>query len=398
MRVGILFTSFGPYHVARMRALQASLQREGGELFAARFAAGSQLYAWDQPALKGLNVTTLTESEGAEECSYRQLLIQWIRWLRIRKIEIVLLPSYSPLRNLLCVLTAKMLGVRCVLMSESWGATSSTKRLVNLARKGLLRLFHSALVGGTPHRKHYISQGMEPHAVFTGYDAIDNDYFVTASDRARAEAEAERRRLRLPTRYFLNLGRMVPKKNLELLLTAYSLFVRTHPQARENLVLVGSGPMREELLERAQLLFLNVCLHDAGSDSAICPESPGTVHFVNFQQIDQNPIYYGLASAFILPSRHEEWGLVVNEAMACSLPVLVSSNAGCAHDLVEHGINGFHFDPMDADGLATHLGAISMSPHRGTQMGQESRKKIDQWSCATFADNALAAILVARVK
>ena len=63
-------------------------------------------------------------------------------------------------------------------------------------------------------------------------------------------------------------------------------------------------------------------------------ENCGTVFFYGFRQIEENPIFYALAEAFILPSLKEEWGLVVNEAMAAGLPVIVSRTAGCAEDLV----------------------------------------------------------------
>ena len=73
-----------------------------------------------------------------------------------------------------------------------------------------------------------------------------------------------------------------------------------------------------------------------------------------FKQYDELPIYYGLAGAFIHASTTEQWGLVVNEAMAAGLPVIVSERCGCAPDLVENGRNGFTFDPYDVDAL-THL-------------------------------------------
>src|SRR5206468_501416 len=61
------------------------------------------------------------------------------------------------------------------------------------------------------------------------------------------------------------------------------------------------------------------------------------VLFPGFKQYDELPAYYGLATAFIHASMVEPWGLVVNEAMAAGLPVLVSARCGCAWDLVEEG-------------------------------------------------------------
>ena len=74
-----------------------------------------------------------------------------------------------------------------------------------------------------------------------------------------------------------------------------------------------------------------------GAERAAAPSasSRAGVYLYGFRQIDENPVFYALAEAFILPSLSEEWGLVVNEAMASGLPVIVSETAGCAEDLLE---------------------------------------------------------------
>ena len=88
-----------------------------------------------------------------------------------------------------------------------------------------------------------------------------------------------------------------------------------------------------------------------------------------FKQYPELPLYYGLAGAFVLPSLTEPWGLVVNEAMAAGLPVVVSDRCGCASDLVRPGENGFAFDPCDIEQLAALLGQFRAEyndrPHQG---------------------------------
>ena len=78
-----------------------------------------------------------------------------------------------------------------------------------------------------------------------------------------------------------------------------------------------------------------------------------------FKQYHDLPAYYGLAGAFVHTSTVEQWGLVVNEAMAAGLPVLVSRNCGCAADLVQDGVNGFAFDPLDGDRMAALLTKVA---------------------------------------
>ena len=143
-------------------------------------------------------------------------------------------------------------------------------------------------------------------------------------------------------------------------------------------------------------------------------DAPG-VHFCGFRQVAENPVFYALADAFVLPSLHEEWGLVVNEAMACGLPVIVSETAGCAEDLLSpqklvapHGLsadlrarllqlnggirqNGFLFNPKSVESLANALIILEASPEIRKKMGQASRQVIERFSCENFAANALLA-------
>jgi glycosyltransferase involved in cell wall biosynthesis len=85
------------------------------------------------------------------------------------------------------------------------------------------------------------------------------------------------------------------------------------------------------------------------------------VLFPGFRKGKELGTYYGLASCFILPSLQEQWGLVVNEAMAAGLPVLVSQTSGCAPDLVQEGVNGFTFDPTNPMQLAELMEKIAQS-------------------------------------
>jgi glycosyltransferase involved in cell wall biosynthesis len=144
---------------------------------------------------------------------------------------------------------------------------------------------------------------------------------------------------------------------------------------------------------------------------------PG-VHFYGFRQIEENPVFYALADAFILPSLSEEWGLVANEAMASGLPVVVSETAGCAEDLLEPcGLadgfpplaaaqvaklgmsekwrrNGFVFDPRSCEELSRVLLILEASPGLRAAMGQASRRIVEKFSCENFACNALRAAQV----
>ena len=187
-----------------------------------------------------------------------------------------------------------------------------------------------------------------------------------------------RAELRLPERYFLAVARFVPKKNLPLLLEAFASYRATAGDASWDLVLVGDGPLRGNLEQRIRQQGLE-----------------GAVQLQGFLQYEKLPALYGLASAFILPSTSEQWGLVVNEAMAAGLPVAVSSACGSAEDLVQKGVNGWTFEPTDLPSLANLLAEIASCPAL-ERMGRASQTIISRLDASAFGEGLLQALQVAR--
>src|SRR5262249_11541271 len=254
------------------------------------------------------------------------------------KVNVCCLPSYFPMSSLAALLAAKSVGLRTVMMNDSHAGTARAKGAAAFVKRFLIRRFDAALVAGEPHRRYFASLGIPEACIFTGYDAVDNDYFGKKAAEARKRSTELKERYGLPDRYFLSLGRFVAKKNLGALIRAYQRFLESTPPKRTHLVMVGAG--EEEARLRGLCAALRLHVHEHGSrahqPAPECRSAPG-VHFYGFRQIDENPVFYALADAFVLPSHWEEWGLVVNEAMAAGLPVVVSCRAGCAEDLLGHG-------------------------------------------------------------
>jgi glycosyltransferase involved in cell wall biosynthesis len=127
---------------------------------------------------------------------------------------------------------------------------------------------------------------------------------------------------------------------------------------------LGDGPERENLIKEAQ-----------GS----------SVQLLGWKDYEELPLWYHRASLFILPSYFEPWGLVVNEAMAAGLPILVSSATGCHPDLISEA-NGWIFDPKDEEKLVILLNHIASIPDVVLKrMGQESSKQIRNFSLEKWA-------------
>jgi glycosyltransferase involved in cell wall biosynthesis len=104
-----------------------------------------------------------------------------------------------------------------------------------------------------------------------------------------------------------------------------------------------------------------------------------SIRFTGFRNQSEMPRFFDLASVFVLPSRHEPWGLIVNEAMNAARPVIVSEDVGCAPDLVRDGINGFIYPTGDIDALAHALERVFASPETAAAMGANAYERIQQW-------------------
>lgn len=391
MTTAIAFAQFGPYHHARVRALQAMSPER---IIPVQIASGTGLYAWDDESPKCDNLQTLCLGE-KEKVNPFAVYSEARKLIRRERIDCFLLPSYAPKQETALYLAAWRAGAKCIMMNESHALTERARGWERSLKKFLLRGFDAALVGGAPQKRHFANLGLPSDKIFTGYDAVDNRTFRDGARQAREASKTWRKQLKLPNRYFLNLGRMIEKKNLHTLLAAYAEFCQqsSEPVA---LCLVGSGDKEAELKQQAAELGLRI--HDFSMETSDSADKlgRGDVAFYGFRQISENPYFYGLAEAFILPSAWEEWGLVVNEAMASGLPVLVAEGVGCEEDLIEKGRNGNTFQAEDAKALARHLMEMARNEDLRNKMGRASATIIADWDVDNFARNALQAIAVSK--
>lgn len=259
-------------------------------------------------------------------------------------------------------LWAKRRKVPALLWCESTARDRRVRQwLTGHAKRRFINGCSGFIVPGISSREYLASFGIPQAKIVTAPDAVDNAYFCRGADQALSDRTRVAQELKLPIPYFLYVGRMVREKGIFDLLAAYE---KMSPQARKkiSLVYVGDGPDRAQLLRRA---------------ASIEPEK---VHWVGFVHREQLPAYYALAYAAVLPTLSDPWGLVVNEAMACGLPVIVTDAAGCAADLVGDMWNGVVISPGDVTQLSYALDALAADVGLHRTMGQRSRERIARFS------------------
>lgn len=363
MRVCVLFNQFGPYHHARLRAVGKRLDIVGVEV-----AGESEAYDWERVGdSNGFDHVTLFPGRDSTSVDRETLRATIHEALTDERPAAVAVSGWGYPESLSALEWGAQHDVPAIVMSESSYRDHDRVWWREAPKGRLVRCFGAGLVGGTLHRDYLERLGMSRDRIFFGYDVVDNAHFAGGAVRARRNEATRRAALGLPKRYFLASSRFIPKKNLSRLIEAFARYRQTAPEDAWDLVLLGDGPERPAVVE---------AIEDCGVEEA--------VHLPGFKQYDELPAYYGLAGAFVHASTREEWGLVVNEAMAAGLPVLVSERCGCAPDLVVEGETGYTFDPHDTQGLATHLYEMAHGTYDRDEMGTAGAEHIEGWSPEAF--------------
>lgn len=416
--ITLLFDHFGPYHLARFRVVSENVV--GIEFF-----RRSMEYAWEVVERKALQLETLFPNCSPNP-STRSLRAAVHGALDQLQPSAVAVPGWSATGALAGLEWCLNRNTPVILMSESTAHDEPRTFWKEWVKRRLVGLCSVALCGGTAHAAYLRQLGMPADRIFWGYDAVDNGHFARIEGREsrvekgeefeaggpwplvllgdgpmRPELEALAADLGLlpsiidgadrqgdgqaasctavPSgRYFLASARFVEKKNLPRLLRAYARYreLCVGPDAKRQADSVAPGSM------------------PPATGVSVVPGSlpPATgvsvaLRLPGFKQYDELPAWYHGAGAFVHASTTEQWGLVVNEAMAAGLPVLVSQRCGCAPDLVHEGVNGWTFDPFHEEAMAQAMLKMAALPEaERAEMGHAGEAIIANWGPQRFAD------------
>ncbi len=307
------------------------------------------------------------------------LLINRGLWAALNRVspQVIICGGYNYAASWEALLWARRRGVRFVLWSESNGEDARRGwAWVESLKAYFLRHCDGFVVPGKASFEYLRSLGSPEASISTAPNAVDNSLFAAQAENARAHATQFREKLKLPARFILFVGRLVPEKGVFDLLEAYAK-LESGLRSEVGLVFAGDGVSREELAQRAKRI------------------SPGMVCFPGFAQREDLAGLYALAEALVLPTHSDPWGLVVNEAMACGLPIIVSSVAGCSADLVEDGWNGYVVPPRDSEKLSVAVDSLARQPELKPRMSARSSERIRNYSPQACADGLAAAAISA---
>lgn len=353
----------GDYHRARVQAVRKAFPDR--QVFSADLGSTDSLYGWSNTE-EALHVQLSAKPPGSFDAGR---LPRFIRVLSSKRIGCVCIAGYGRPEYLLFLIYARLTGRRVILFAESWYPSSSF--FESIKSVFLRACCDGFLVSGKRALDHFAGRlKINERKIRIGYSVVDNDHFASSNQTLPGQTLSNQTMLKK----VLCVARFAPEKNLTALVTSFTN--SNLPSKGWQLVIVGGGPLQKEL-------------HD---QSAGAPVS--LISWLSYQEL---PHLYHQAALFVLPSLFEPWGLVVNEAMAASLPVIVSDQVGCLPDLVQEGVNGWSFKVGEPEALTSTFSYVGdLSPEALAQMGAHSLPIVKGYSVDFFASNLKALILESR--
>jgi glycosyltransferase involved in cell wall biosynthesis len=235
----------------------------------------------------------------------------------------------------------------------------SGKARLELGKRLFLRACSAVLVPGRASRAYLRELDVPDARIVDAPNAVDADIFATGIAELRQDRATLRRELGLDSCTFLYVGRFDPEKGLDTLLDAID-------GVPGELVLVGSGSLQAELERRV-----------ASSDQT---------RIVGWLPAAGLARWYAAADVFVLPSRSEQWGMVLSEAANAGLPLVATEATGAAHDLIEHGANGFRVPIDDVAALRRALTRLAEDPEFRLRAGLRSRELAAPFTSDAWAE------------
>jgi len=285
--------------------------------------------------------------------------------------DAVLIPGWAYARYPLVWLCARLLRIPVWIRTDNPWSQEKRKTGVMQALKRWV-LYHVAfpsvsrfLAVGKENASWYRKLGVPDTRIVHAPHAVDTAHFERSPDEREASRIKTRMQFGIPKEVclFLFVGKLMNKKRPMDVLRAASALPECH------VLIAGEGALRSELRAAAQ------------------QKAPGRIHFAGFVDQIALPAMYAAGDVLILPSgMGETWGLVVNEALASGMPVLVSDLCGCAPDLVRDGVNGFQFPCGDVTALREHMQWCMLKTERRRAFGEASKRISHGFTVSAAAD------------
>ena len=366
-KIALIWEQFSAYHVDRIEAVGRRLAGRV-DVVAVEVATSSQTYAW-KPSGEVENAQKVTLFPGQSYERIHPLRRFWRQWQVLKRCDVVFMGiSYARPDIVALSWLLRLRGRKAVMITDSKFDDRIRLVLREWAKSLLLKPYSAAIVAGRRQRDFVRMLGFADRAILPGCDTVG----VT---RVRQEAG---RSVECPfdKRDFICVARFVPKKNLFGLIDVYARYLELADGPPRKLVLAGSGPLEQRL-------------HAYSAAKGLSSH----IEFTGF--LDSGEVSRRMAAslALILLSTEEQWGLVVNEAVALGIPVIISHPVGAGDALVRNLINGFVFEASAIEGPAMAMARLAGDAGAWQRMAKASADRAPLADSERFADAVEALVL-----
>jgi glycosyltransferase involved in cell wall biosynthesis len=280
--------------------------------------------------------------------------------------DAVYVPGYYQLSHWIAILATKKLRIALIFSTDAHSLISRRVRSqINQQIKKIILKFlwknlpDAVLAGSTGTVRYLENLGVPSDRIFLAGNVVDNDWWITQAQRADPVTTRAQLKIPLEVPVVLFCAKLQSWKRPQDVLRAFA----RADVPNSYLIFAGEGPLRKSLEEEAQVLGV-----------------AHRVRFIGFVNQSRLPDVYQAADILVLPSEHEPFGVVVNEAMLCGRPVIVSDRVGAKYDLVREGETGFVYPCGDIEALARILREVLPDRERLRKMGEAARKRMETWS------------------
>ena len=364
MKIIIVLRNIGPYHQSRFE----SLVNSNLNVYAFETRPKSQEYLWSKSNSSKYQVIKFPKSSSSEkDISNKDIDFFYKKNISLIKPDAIISVGWADRSYQRLLIFANHENIPCIVVSDSIIKTEKNKRrffFKEILKKIVLKGYSSAFVAGKESRDYLINLGFKDKRIFHPWDVVDNDFFEKFNLKSKKSEY----------KYFLCVSRFLERKNLFNLIKSFSSYQKAG--GTWGLKIIGSGNLHLKLINYANNKNIE------------------KFEIINWLQINDLVHYYKRASAFILPSYFDNWGLVVNEAISSGLPCIVSQNCGCALDLIKNNESGFIFNPNINFELQNCMIKVeNLTNDEQLRMVSLARTNLKNYDLDTFTKNLKKAIV-----
>lgn len=361
MKVLILHNDFRVYWKGRLTYLKKFLNDKNIDFYAIELFGKGSPYIFDRYDNIEKWWTCLFPDESFHEVSVNDLKTALFSKLDEINPDIVITGSIVFFSGALGIRWAKHNKKKFIMFDDAKPSQIKRNFFVQWVKNQITRQVDGLWLPSKEYDNEYSNLGNNGTLFFHGYNCIDNELFKFKHKKE------------MNYMVIICVARLVPIKNLNNLLKSWKLVEAKNTNYK--LVIIGDGPEFDRL---------NKLKSNLGLDSVV---------FLGAIPNTDIPTYFYNANAFILPSLSESWGLVVNEALAAGLPVLLSNKINASNSLLEEGVNGYGFNPLSISNMTDKiLDYINLDIESKTDMSENSLRIINDMSYETMGIQLLEAL------